>query len=280
MLLLAACSREAARIGDQAITERDVDLRAQVSEIYYPGSGKRYVGLSQLIKGYLEREVLSSLGRRIDRNVLEAEAKRIDRSTKAPETLAKIKNVYGADRDAYLETFVACVYAERTIYGEVFLKSPAIHTKPLETIQAVLASATQKPASFKSVALQQGLDYARLRISGTTGIIRLHEQQSGSERNAGQAEAARIIAILAGRSAGSIVPQVIEWQESYQVLRLVKWIGKDAVVESAAIAKRNYDEWFWELASRVPVRISDKRLQDELLREVSWAKNLRLVQNP
>lgn len=155
------------RVGDVSIHEEDINLRAKVSAVYYPQSEKKYIALAQLIKGYLSLQVLKSLGYQVNHSKLEEEAKRIDKDTKAPGILNKIKDIYGRDRNNYLKTFVAVVYAERVLYNEIFLKSKKIH-------------------------------------------------------------------------------------------------------------KRNYDEWFWEKASMIPVKIYDQSLKGELLKKISWTKNLRL----
>jgi hypothetical protein len=95
LILLSGCSKEIAQIGGISVSERALFLCAQVSEVYYPDSGRRVVALAQLIKGYLSLEILRSLGHRVDREPLEGEAKRIDQNTQAPQVLQKVKEVYG-----------------------------------------------------------------------------------------------------------------------------------------------------------------------------------------
>ena len=48
------------------------------------------------------------------------------------------------------------------------------------------------------------------------------------------------------------------------------------MVESAVVLKKTYDDWFWEQASKIPVKIKDSVLKQELLKEVNWAKLLNL----
>lgn len=123
VLLLFACTKEAARVSGTVITERDLAYRAKVSGLLYPGRGEASVVLAQLIKGYLSEEVLKSLGQPPSDEIIEAEARRIDVNTRAPELLRAIKAVYGNDRGRYLKTFVRPVYAERALYRDIFLKS-------------------------------------------------------------------------------------------------------------------------------------------------------------
>jgi len=72
--LFSSCTKNLCDVGDTKITSRDIEFRKRVSEVYYPGSGKDYVALAQLIKGYLSEEVLKSLGYKIDESILEGEA--------------------------------------------------------------------------------------------------------------------------------------------------------------------------------------------------------------
>lgn len=185
LAFLSGCRNQACTVGQIKITDQDIDYRAKVSEIYYPGSGKRYVGLAQLIKGYLALEILKTLGHPADAAKIEAEAQRIDTSTKAPETLQKIKDVFVENRQAYLNVFVKQVYAERVLYSEIFLKTSDNQLEP-----------RNQPETFRT--------------------------------------------------------------------------------DSVVVPKKSFDEWFWAKAAKIPVRIKDKTLKNELLSEVSWAKQLFL----
>ena len=73
ILFTAGCTKtqDVCLVGNIHITKDDVSMRAKVSEIFYPGSGKEYVGLAQLIKGYLSEEILRSLGYNVDEAELE-----------------------------------------------------------------------------------------------------------------------------------------------------------------------------------------------------------------
>lgn len=273
--LLCACSRNAAQVGSIAITDQDIDLRAKVSEIYYPESGKRYVGLAQLIKGYLSIEILKALGRTIDQSMLDAESKRIDENTKAPETLNKIKNIYGPDQKAYIRTFVRVTYAERTLYGEVFLKSKEIHQKQFQQAQALLGEAIRAAGSFKKIAERSGALWTKLLLSKEKGL-RPFVEENRIQVSQGFISADDLMELVSALRPGTVCPRIIERPETYLVIRLLGKKGDNFVVETATVPKRSFDEWFWEQASKIPVKINDPVLKAELLKEVSWAKNLRL----
>ncbi len=282
LALLSACSavdvpvvKQTGTVGTISISEKDISQRARVSEIYYPQSNRRYVALAQLIKGYVSLEILKSLGHKVDETVLEQEAGRIDRNTKAPDVLRKIKAVYGSDRAGYIKTFVTIVYAERVLYNEVFLKSREIHKEQYLMANGILIDAISSPGSFNEIAKKQGVKASKLRVSRKEGVV---PYDSGGKRGqtggAGTGMAERLISAVSKIKEGKVYPQIIEWLEGYQVIRLVKKEGESYVIESVFIPKRDYDEWFWEKAKKIPIRIHDRELKEELLREVSWAGNL------
>jgi|GEM_PF-3848218 hypothetical protein len=130
LISLAGCSREVCSVGDMRITEKDIKLRAKVSEVFFPQNKSEHAALAQLIRGYVSLQIARSLGYETSQRAIEEEANRIDRDTKAPEILKKIKAVYGGDRKGYLNTFVTVVYAERLLYQESLLP-----TKSGRTIQ-------------------------------------------------------------------------------------------------------------------------------------------------
>jgi hypothetical protein len=66
-----------ARVGDVSVSEEDLSRRTQVSELYFPGPGQRYVALAQLLKGYLSVEVLKSLGHPVDDAIVQGEAQQV-----------------------------------------------------------------------------------------------------------------------------------------------------------------------------------------------------------
>lgn len=273
--LLTGCSKDICTVGDLHISERDIDQRARVSEIYYPGSGKEYVALAQLIKGYLSLEILKSFNYKTDDIVLEGEAKRIDGNTKAPSVLKKIKDVYGRDNAGYLRTFAQVVYGERVLYNEIFLKSEEINKEQLFRADTFLKEAMRSSKSFKEIAKRYEMSVKSLKIS-SKGIMPYGNEIKTVQSISGVEHAKRLSDAVSKIKQGEIYPETIEWLEGYQVIRFVKKDGEDFVIETVNIFKVNYDEWFWDRASKIPVKIYDKTLKDELLKEVTWARNLRL----
>jgi hypothetical protein len=264
-------------VGDLPISEQDILRRTKVSDILYPGSNKKYVGLGQLIKGFLSIEVLKSLGHKIENTTLDNEAKRINNNTKNPELLNEIIISYGNDKDSYLKTFVGIVYAERILYNEIFLKSKEIHQEQHHKADNFLKTVMKNPETFETTAEKSGLKTMKFIISAQDGIKPYGEKKSIKTSGSDTQQAKRLINFISLLKEGEIYSDIIEWQEGYQIIRLIQKDGEDYVIDSVNIPKRSYDEWFWEKASSIPVKIYDKNLEKELLKEVLWAKQLKLT---
>ena len=264
-------------MGDIPITDKDLSFRARVSEVYYPDSGERYVALSQLIRGYLSVEVMKTLGVPAGDAELEKEALRIEENSRDPERLKKIREIFGSDRQAYKDVYVRGIYAERVLFSEIFLKSRDVHQEQYGKAETFLEAARKTPASFRELAGKSGLTPHRLVLSPRKGILP-EGNEPGRAPSGGEAkeQAGRMIRAVAKLKPGEVSPEVVEWIEVFQVVRLVRKEGENHVVESVGFRKRTYDDWFWETASRVPVKINDKSLKEEFLGKVSWGKKLRL----
>jgi len=266
-LFLSACNQRTCEVGDIGINNKDLSLRKRVSEVYYPDSGKDYVALAQLINGYLSEEVLKSLGHKVDNEILEAEAKRIDENTNAPETLKKIKNVYGSNRRAYIKTFIRIIYAERALYNEVFLRSKDIHKEQYLDAERLNKKTILSPNSFQNISKDMGLKIRRLKISVKEGIMPYERSGLKHAHTAvGIERAERLINTISMISQGDVYPDIIEWPEGYQVIRFIKKEKEYYIIDSVSIPKREYDEWFWEKATKIPVRIYDSKLKEEFIK--------------
>jgi len=282
LVLAAGCrAKNVAQVGDTTITEKDIAARQKVSDIYYPDSGKPYVALAQLIQGFLAEQALKSLEYPVNEQIWEAESNRIDQNTKAPETLAKIKDVFGLDHKSYLKVFIRPLYAERYLYNEVFLNSTEIHKERYEQAQNFLKAALKEPGAFPAVADKMGLKAAKVKLSEKEGISPYEEKKKPEPEQAAP-EPANIdqanwyikkISIL---KPGQVYPELIEWREGFQVIKFDRKEGGVFIIASVTVPKEDYGRWFYQRASKVPVKIYDQALKDELLKNVNWAGQLNL----
>lgn len=277
VILLVGCTgSDVITVGSTHISRKDLEYRQKISELYYPqNDNNRLAAAVQLLNGALGMEILKTHGLKIDNADLEAEAKRIDDTTKAPEKLQKIKDVFGADRGAYLKNFVAIVYAERSLYNDIYLKRDEIHKAQMAKAVEFLKSAEKNASKFKESADKSDLKYVKLKISAKNGITFLDPENKHPRPPEDPEGAKKMIESLKGTNRGEISKNILDWPFAYQAIRLLDKKGDDYYVESAIVTKMPFMDWFWEHADKVPVTINDKALKDEMNAKVDWMKKVK-----
>lgn len=158
---LSSCSERGkvlATVGKYTIREKDAEQREKIAKIFYPMAQEKDIGLHQLIESYAIAQILENRGMELNKEVLEHESERIDQQTKAADKLNKIKEIFGNDKEAYLQIFVLPTYAERIIYFGYFLHDSEAQAQPLKTAKELLALAKEKPNNFLTEAKKRGLN--------------------------------------------------------------------------------------------------------------------------
>jgi hypothetical protein len=176
----------------------------------------------------------------------------------------------------------------------VFLKSKEIHKEQNKKAEEIIKDVIKSKRSLREMTKEKGLKAVKLKVSQKGGIAPYGEEKR-LKPNAGTGleQAIRLIDAVSTIKEGEVYPEIIEWLEGYQIIRYIKKEnnppsppfskgGKGGlennegyyIIDSVSMPKKSYDDWFWEKASKIPVRIYDKKLKDELLKEVSWAKKL------
>jgi hypothetical protein len=159
-----------AKIGDYKITQKDRDYRDKIIRVYYPETAESY-GLRQLVGSYTNAQVLKNNDQKLDDEILKKEEERINQNTRAPETLERIKQIFGDDVESYRKVFILPTYADRVIYFEYFMNNPEIHAPSLKAAQEFLAEANQNPSQFKTLAEKKAKRFTRFEISLHRGMV-------------------------------------------------------------------------------------------------------------
>jgi hypothetical protein len=286
-----------AEVGGFKITTEQLKLRQEHANVYYPESGTPEVALAQLIQGYLAAELMKQHGVALDRTTWLAEEERIERQTRDPATLAKIKYVYTNRHDDYLYVGILPDFAQSRLY-KLFRSSPSFAEESKQRANQFLDKVELQPERFAVEAEQAGIAVRRLWVDPAKGmqpaesesketlpqVVATSAQESQLraelEARAGEqnVEAARqLLARLEALAPGTVYRNTLETPDSFETVRLVYRKGDGAVVEMAAFAKPDFGRWFWSEASKIPVRIYDRTLQENLLQKVGWATQLKLL---
>lgn len=242
-----------AEVGRFVITQHQADVRSAVERTLNP-SETRELGLFQLARSFALAEIYTLHVRPIAPAALEAEAARIDRDTTAPEVLAKVKAVYGSDREAYLTTYVLPVLVERELYYEYFLKSSEPHVQSLAQAQAILhESLAHSERSLRSWA-NPSVHYGRMRVSAAQGFV-TDANPRPAARPAEQDLARQWIRdILEPLKPGTTSSRLVNAGEAWQIVRLIRRSPRTPhtyEVESLVIPKIRFDRWVTQEKSKI-----------------------------
>jgi hypothetical protein len=297
-----------AQVGVWTIDSVDLQLRRQISELYYPGAADEVATLSQFVEALLAAELLARRGTLINDEWLEAEARRIDSETRNPDMLNRIKGLFGNDRRRYLKVFVLPSAAKAKLWTD-FRADPQLRQAALQRARDALASWSSGVESWDRILAEQEMIRTRVKVTRGRDIEAIEDEapaetvaprtkpkpnRPDTAARSGQAAsaphqvlqitptpdlAARILdEVLGGLNDGDVAAEILETDEGFQLLRLIRRESRDAALcEVAAAAKPDFTEWFLQQARAVTIKVSDERLLQALKREFVAPDQLVLI---
>jgi hypothetical protein len=298
MLALCSCGAQpeaAAQVGDTTITAEDVAYRQAVMAVRSDQEFPSHLALFQLIQEALMAEVGRVYDVVVSEQMLADEAARVEATSRDPETLARIRAVFGDDEAVYRRLVLQPVLVNQLLHVR-FSLGHDIQAEPLARAQEVLAAALTDPTSLPALAEQFGGEYRQLEIVG--GRIRhadepfddapfggVYSERSRTAQDRQGEEVPPALAqsdvewpnydrefveqVVAGLAVGELHSKVVEDRHSFMVVRLLGREGDDASLESVVIPKLAFEPWFKSQSQRVPLTVNDQALKEALLAEVN-----------
>jgi hypothetical protein len=289
MLALWSCGAQpeaVAQVGETAITAEDVAYRQAVMAVRSDEEFPSHLALFQLIQEALVVEVGRAYGVVVSEQMLGDEAARVEATSRDPETLARIRAVFGEDEAAYRRLVLQPILVNQLLHAR-FSLGHDIQDEPLARAQEMLAAALTDPASLPALAEQFGGEYQQLEIVG--GRIH-HADDPFDDAPFGYAQDRQgeevppalaqydvewpdydrefVEQVVAGLAVGELHSKVVEDRHSFMVVRLLGREGDDASLESVVIPKLAFEAWFQAQSQRVPLTANDQALKEALLAEV------------
>ncbi len=278
---LCACGVQpqvVAQVGETAITAKDIAFRQAVVTARSGEAFPERLALLQLIQEALTVEVGRAYEVVVTGEMLAEEAARVQADSRAPETLARIRAVFGDDEDAYRRLVLAPILASQLLHAR-FSLGHDIQAEPLARAQEALAAALDDTVSLSALAETFGGEYRQLHI--IAGQIQAgDERPNDAESEALPSELAQygvtlpdydqqfIDQVVTGLAVGELHPLVVEDRHSFMVVCLLSRDGDDALLESIVFSKLAFDPWFQTQSQRVPLAVYDQALKEALLAEV------------
>lgn len=157
-------------VGEIKIFRKDIVYRDKVIRLSNPDE-KRSLGLFQLVKSATNHQILKKYGHVISENDLKNEEQRIDKNTRDPDSLKKIKDIFGNDHESYLRDFVQPNLVDNKIYYGLFLNDEKIHSESLNLATSFINKVISNPSQFKKIAEADGVMVKGLTLSLKNGMI-------------------------------------------------------------------------------------------------------------
>ena len=248
-----ADSTREAQVGKTTITQAEIENRIAVESAYSNDSLPHHTALAALINDALEWEVADSLGLVPDSMQVRAFIEHVETTTRAPEVLARVKQVFGADTAAYIRQYLEPKIVASTLRGYQAYDT-AIQSEGRGRIEKAYALVAEGSSFAEAAGMVDGsaeID-TLLRtdtVEGTPGadLVRLAETLQ----------------------PGKLFDQVLETAHVYFIVRLSGRDEKRLIVEQLFISKERYEDWLHRVARDLPISIRDKNVEAAIRKDHS-----------
>ncbi len=256
-------------VGETTIGTKDISYEIGIESAYGNDTITPAGALVSLVNDVLERQVARVARALPSSEDMAALAEHADESSRAPETLASVKAVFGRDVASYERLYLAPKIINRKLRAR-YARYAETHGQQRSAIEEARCF-VRSGKSLKEAA-------AKCRLRHLTFEYGDDEDASGEPRTyfpeaGGQKEPlAEIIETL---SPGQVYENIIEDERSYRIIRLVERDGPRRKVEVVQAEKRPFEEWFRKHAEEIEVRILDPELREavrSVYPNVWWVK--------
>ena len=281
----ARSEKVVAQVGAHTITADMVARRRRQIDVYYPGRSSREAALGQLVHGFLALEILRREGIELDRGALTAERDRIERQTRDRSRLDQIKALFADDEDAFLTVGILPDFA-RSRLQRYYEGTSKFNESARTAAAALLDDLGNRGVDFSVRARQRGAHVSRLVADARRGLHARADKSGTNGPSESQAfpegdreAAARLIALLADATPGTVHPRTLETPDGFHAVRLARRRNDGAIeVDVATFARLPFDTWFWTTARDIPIAVHDDALREAFIEQIGWARELTFVQ--
>ena len=266
-----ASFRVVAMVGRAQISSVDVSYKMAVEKAYGNERMTETAALVSLVNDVLESEVGRKAHVTATREDIAAFSTHVDETSKAPETLEKVKRVFGDDRAAYERIYLSPKIMNRKLRAW-YSRNAEIHERERALIERAYSLA-RSGKSLEEAAEACGLTFSTTDHENSDKPAPSPLNAYIPENNEPPADPMR--AILERLDEGEIHENIVEDDAGYKVVQLVQKNNPGYTVNTITAKKRPFTEWFRKQAARVEVRIADTELQKEIVSKypnVWWVK--------
>ena len=228
-----------ARVGNVDISSHDIAYRVATERVYGNNSMTEAAALVSLINEAFEKQVAESVGVSASPEEVSTLDQHANNTSKAPEVLSKVKDVFGADTEAYNRLYLAPKVVNRKLH-QYFGETASIQTDARNNAEAAL-SALLGGKTFEEAA------------AAHNGTCETLEVANDGPPNP-------LVELLTDLPVGQIYPEVINDENSFKVVRLISSSSGVFNVQALSVPKVTFAQWFRNQASGIAVDITDGTL--------------------
>ena len=261
-----------AEVGSIKITEQTIINRLAVEAAYDNKGLNKVSGLIMTINDALEMEFANKINQQPTANEIIDFKDHADKTSKAPEILNKIKNIYAADIKSYDLWFISPKIVNTKI-RTYFSGNKTYNQQTFARIEPSLKM-LRSGKSMKQTASALKLNYAVDSISAkpvdmTPALENYPDARLPFENP--------MLKYLTGMKVGDICPNIIEENYSFMVIRLTSKAKDKYIIERISVQKPDFDSWFKKEAASIPIMINNTEIIRELKSNYGnlwWLKNI------
>ncbi|MBT3302308.1 MAG: hypothetical protein HN921_07770 [Bacteroidetes bacterium] len=241
------------KIEDLSISERDIDYKVAIEKVYGNNSINRLQACVMLTNEMIEYALL----RKQNLDILAYELQELKNhtfaSSKAPELLTQIQNIFEEDTNSLNQLFFRPIVVTQKLNQYFYLKKE-FHVLPIGAIQKAFQQA-QTGSSYELIASDSLLQYVVDTITAEQGIFQI---ANSLELN-------------------QIYPEIIESDYSFSILKVINKHAEKITIETVSVAKNDLQKWMQTEINNLNMPIYDEMLFKDLKIQypnLNWVKNL------
>ena len=262
-------------VGQLEISESDVSHKMALEKVYGNITITENAALVSLVNSAIEREIARLNGIKAEPEEIAAFSRHADETSKAPEILAALKEVFGDDINSYNR-----IYIEPKIINKKlrywYSRNAEIHAKQRQTIENAYSLAyAGKP--MQQTAEELGLNFTKLDNKPkdpNSSRSTLLQQYFSNDANETKDPMAAIAEEL---NESQLYNNIVEDGYSYKVIKLIAKDKNHYEFESVVVRKFPFDKWFADQAENIAITIPDEKLKQQLAEaypDIWWIKKM------
>ncbi|MCB0713707.1 MAG: hypothetical protein KDD67_15375, partial [Ignavibacteriae bacterium] len=249
-------SKSVATIGTVEITQQSLDYRAAIQAAYGGDTLPMPTALVAAGNDALAEDVAASLGLTPTSEEIQQFVSHVDETSKAPDILQKVKNVFGEDSLSYIN-----IYLKPKVVEAKLQRYQAFDTAAQNDGRRRIQQAYAVVAEGKSFAEAASVVGGIASVDTFTTATKPTVPEELAKFGQGNSDP-HPLAVLAEQhlKPGVVFQQVVEDDKAYRIVRLLDRNSERSIVEIVSIAKGDYHAWLRKRAEGIPIVLHDKNL--------------------